>query len=119
MRPYRARFREQGAFFAFQSWAGCITNIFGFDLRQAQAQANMQLAFEFAQRLAAIRSSVQFPSVITEFTSRRIAMFQKHSTELTELSTSDGHPKTKIYDVRAATAHTHVLSVSQNVPALG
>src|SRR6476469_6042249 len=36
MRPYRARFREQGVFFAFQSWAGCITNIFGFDLRQAQ-----------------------------------------------------------------------------------
>jgi hypothetical protein len=37
MRPYRARFRGQGVFFAFQSWAGCITNIFGFDLRQAQA----------------------------------------------------------------------------------
>jgi hypothetical protein len=36
MRPYRARFREQGVFFAFQSWAACITNIFGFDLRQAQ-----------------------------------------------------------------------------------
>ena len=35
MRPYRARFRGQGVFFAFQSWAGCITNIFGFDLRQA------------------------------------------------------------------------------------
>ena len=45
------------------------------------AQANMQFAFEFAQRLAAIRSPVQFPSVITEFTSRRIAMFQKHGTE--------------------------------------
>src|SRR4051812_47986779 len=37
MRPYRARFRGQGVFFAFQSWAGCTTNIFGFDLRQAQA----------------------------------------------------------------------------------
>jgi hypothetical protein len=36
MRPYCERFREQGVFFAFQSWAGCITNIFGFDLRQAQ-----------------------------------------------------------------------------------
>src|SRR6478609_10871265 len=36
MRPYRARFRGQGVFFAFQSWAGCITKIFGFDLRQAQ-----------------------------------------------------------------------------------
>ena len=31
--PYGARF---SVFFAFQSWAGCITNIFGFDLRQAQ-----------------------------------------------------------------------------------
>ena len=34
--PYRTRFREQGVFFAFQSWASCITNMFGFDLRQAQ-----------------------------------------------------------------------------------
>lgn len=32
----RTVFRGQGVFFAFQSWAGCITNIFGFDLRQAQ-----------------------------------------------------------------------------------
>jgi hypothetical protein len=51
------------------------------------AQANMQFTFEFAQRLAAIRSPAQFPSVIAEFTSRRIAMFRKHSTELSELST--------------------------------
>ena len=36
MRPYRARFRGQGVFFVFQSWAGCTTNIFGFDLRQAR-----------------------------------------------------------------------------------
>lgn len=51
------------------------------------AQANMQFAFEFGQRLAAIRSPVEFPSVIAEFTSRRIAMFRKHSTEMAELST--------------------------------
>lgn len=51
------------------------------------AQANMQLAFEFAQRLAAIRSPAQFPSLIAEFTTKRVAMFRKHSTELTELST--------------------------------
>jgi hypothetical protein len=37
MRPNRARFRGQGVFFDFQSWASCITNIFGFDFRQAQA----------------------------------------------------------------------------------
>jgi hypothetical protein len=50
------------------------------------AQANMQFSFEFAQRLAMIRSPLEFPSVIAEFTSRRIAMFRKHSTELAELS---------------------------------
>jgi len=51
------------------------------------AQANMQFAFEFAQRLATIRSPVEFPRVIAEFTSKRIAMFRKHSTEIAELST--------------------------------
>jgi hypothetical protein len=51
------------------------------------AQANMQFAFEFAQRLATIRSPAEFPSVIAEFTSKRIAMFRKHSTELAEIST--------------------------------
>jgi hypothetical protein len=47
----------------------------------------MQFAFEFAQGLATIRSPVEFPSVIAEFTSKRIAMFRKHSTEMAELST--------------------------------
>ena len=50
-------------------------------------QANVQFAFEFAQRLATIRSPIEFPGVIAEFTSKRIAMFQKHSTEMAELST--------------------------------
>ena len=51
------------------------------------AQANMQFAFEFAQRLATIRAPVEIPSVIAEFTSKRIAMFRKHSTQMAELST--------------------------------
>jgi Phasin protein len=51
------------------------------------AQANMQFAFEFAQRLATIRSPLEFPSVIAEFASKRIALFQKHSKEMAELST--------------------------------
>jgi len=51
------------------------------------AQANTQFAFEFAQRLATIRSPVEFPVVITEFTSKRIAMFRKYSKEMAELST--------------------------------
>ena len=51
------------------------------------AQANMQFAFEYAQRLATMRSPVELPGIIAEFTGKRIAMFRKHSTELTELST--------------------------------
>jgi Phasin protein len=51
------------------------------------AQANMQFPFEFAQRLATIRSPVEIPSVIAEFTSKRIAIFQKYSKEMAELST--------------------------------
>ncbi|TMK41552.1 MAG: hypothetical protein E6G70_26035 [Alphaproteobacteria bacterium] len=51
------------------------------------AQANMQFAFEFAQRLATIRSPVEFPSVIAEFTSKRAAMLRQHSKGMAELST--------------------------------
>lgn len=46
------------------------------------AQANMQFAFEFSQRLAAIRSPFEFFAVIAEFTSRRIEIFGKHSKEM-------------------------------------
>jgi phasin protein len=51
------------------------------------AQANMQLVFEFTQTLASIRSPAEFPRIVAEFTSKRIALFRKHSTELTELGT--------------------------------
>ena len=34
--PCRVPLRLSVTFFAFQSWAGCITNISRFDLRQAQ-----------------------------------------------------------------------------------
>jgi hypothetical protein len=50
------------------------------------AHANMQFAFEFAQRLAAIRSPAEFLSVTAEFTSKRSAMFRKHSKVMAELS---------------------------------
>jgi hypothetical protein len=46
----------------------------------------MQFAFEFAQRLAAIRWPTEFLSVTAEFTSKRSAVFQQHSKELAELS---------------------------------
>jgi hypothetical protein len=50
------------------------------------AQANMQFAFEYAQTLATIRSPVELPGIIGEFTTKRIAMFHKHSKELTEIT---------------------------------
>ncbi|MFH0299899.1 phasin family protein [Bradyrhizobium sp. 31Argb] len=46
------------------------------------AEANMQFAFEFGQRLVAIRSPFEFFAVIAEFTSRRIDMFRKYSKEM-------------------------------------
>src|SRR5260370_42475059 len=36
IRPYRVLLRGQGVLFAAQSWADCITNMSGCDLRQAQ-----------------------------------------------------------------------------------
>jgi hypothetical protein len=45
------------------------------------AQANVHFAFEFAQRLASIRSPIEFPSVIAEFTCKRIDFFKKYSKE--------------------------------------
>ena len=54
---------------------------------QEMAQADMQCAFEFAQRLATIRSPVEFPRIIAEFTNKRIAMFMEYSKEMAELST--------------------------------
>jgi hypothetical protein len=51
------------------------------------AQANVQFAVEYAQRLATIRSPLEILNVIAEFTSKRIAMFQKHLIEMAELST--------------------------------
>ncbi len=51
------------------------------------AQANMQLALEFAQRIAATRSPFESLSVLVEFTSKPIDMFQKYSKEMAELNT--------------------------------
>jgi hypothetical protein len=51
------------------------------------AQANVQFAFEVAQKFATIRSPAEFPSAIAEFTSKRIAMFRQYSKEMAELST--------------------------------
>ena len=47
----------------------------------------MRLAFEFSQRLATIRSPVEFLNVIAEFTTKRISLLGKHSIEMVELGT--------------------------------
>jgi hypothetical protein len=46
------------------------------------AQANMQLAFEYAQALTAVRSSGEFVSVTSEYAKKRMDMFNKHTKEL-------------------------------------
>jgi hypothetical protein len=62
-------------------------NVRAYQAKLAEvAQANVQFAVEYAQRLATIRSPVEILNVIAEFTSKRIAMFQKHLIEMAELS---------------------------------
>ena len=41
MHQYRAPFRELDTFFAVRSWVDCITNISGFDLRQAHPAGDL------------------------------------------------------------------------------
>lgn len=50
------------------------------------AQANLQFALECAQRLATMRSPFDIFNVMAELTNKRIAMFGKHSKELTEIA---------------------------------
>jgi hypothetical protein len=46
MRRSRAPSNWPGPFFAARSWAGCTTNMFGFDLRQAQRENSNEPAAE-------------------------------------------------------------------------
>ena len=63
-------------------------NVRAYQAKLAEvAQANVQFTVEYAQRLATIRSPVEILYVIVEFTSKRLAMFQKHLIEMAELST--------------------------------
>jgi hypothetical protein len=47
--------------------------------------ANIHFSFEYAQRLARVGSPVEVLTVNSEFTSRRIAMFLRHSKQIAEL----------------------------------
>src|SRR5260221_5903685 len=50
IRPYRVLLRGQGVFFAVQSSADCITNMTGFDLRQAQQSEFMKSSMASMQK---------------------------------------------------------------------
>ena len=68
-------------------FSSATANVRAFQVKLLEmAQANVQFALEFAQRLATIRSPGEFLSVTAEFTSKRSAMFLKHSKEMAELS---------------------------------
>jgi hypothetical protein len=67
-------------------FASATANVRAFQAKLLEiSQVNMQFAFEFAQRFAAIRSPVEFFKVSEELTSKRITMFRKHSKEIAEL----------------------------------
>jgi hypothetical protein len=69
-------------------FSSATANVRAYQAKLAEvAQANVQFAVEYAQRLATIRSPVEILNVIAEFTSKRIAMFQQHLIEMAELST--------------------------------
>jgi hypothetical protein len=46
--PVSRAVKLPGPFFAARSWAGCTTNMFGFDLRQAQPSSQYQKAADSA-----------------------------------------------------------------------
>jgi Phasin protein len=48
------------------------------------AQSNLQLAFEFTERLLTLRSPAAFVGLVGEFTSKRTDMFWKYSKELAD-----------------------------------
>ena len=69
-------------------FSSATANVQAFQAKLLEvAQANMQFGLEFVQRLATIKSPVEFLSVTAEFTSKRSAMFLRHSKEIAESST--------------------------------
>jgi hypothetical protein len=67
--------------------SSAVANVRAYQTKLLEmAQANMTFALEFSQRLATIKSPVEFFAVITEFTRSRIAMFGKYTEEMAELT---------------------------------
>ena len=69
-------------------FSSATTNVRAYQTKLLEiSQANMQFSFEFAQRIATIKSPVEFLKVIEELSRKRVAMFRKHSKEMAELVT--------------------------------
>src|SRR2546430_7576557 len=60
MRRSRAPSNWPGPFFAARSWAGCTTNMFGFDLRQAQPVSDSNIS---------IRSTADWRKILADIVS--------------------------------------------------
>jgi outer membrane protein OmpA-like peptidoglycan-associated protein len=61
-------------------FSSATANVQAYQAKLLQlALANLQLAFEMAQRLATIRSPLDIFGVTAEFTSKRIALFRKYA----------------------------------------
>jgi hypothetical protein len=82
---------NKGLDFSSVAAAGATYQIKLFEI----AQANMQLAFEYAQALTAVRSSGEFVSVTSEYAKKRMDMFNKHTKELAEFLPSQLRGETK------------------------
>ena len=50
------------------------------------AQANARFTFDYAQAVAKVRSPSEFMNVITEYTKKRVELFQRHTQELAALA---------------------------------
>ena len=67
--------------------SSAVANVRAYQTKLLEmAQANMTFTLEFSQRLATIKSPVEFFAVITEFTRSRIAMLGKYTEEMAELT---------------------------------
>jgi hypothetical protein len=67
--------------------SSAVANVRAYQAKLLEmTQGNITFSLEFCQRLATIRSPVELFTVITEFTSSRIAMFGKFTEEMAELT---------------------------------
>jgi hypothetical protein len=73
---------------AKQSAEAAKSNIQTYQVKLIEiAKENMQFALDFGQALGAVRSPTEFMIVTSDFTRKRLDLFQRHTSELIALST--------------------------------